>query len=257
MESDDIPSLAADGSNWAIYHERMVLMLGALSLVDHLNNAETPKSGAEAETVEAAQAAIRWEHDDAIVKQYIQASIPDDVLEKIKGGTSAKDFWHSLKALFEFKSRRIRYGLERRLYNQQCRKRDNVRTHFASMDSLREQLAAAGKSIPDDEYAYLLLTSLPKAYNDTVSIVNAIASFSKKDLLPDVVTSLITKEYEEKISKRFQPKSAKKGHRRRSVLAMSKGNGGQCPTLANGEGMEEVILGTGAGDDADGGGLCN
>jgi hypothetical protein len=104
-EIDYMPKLAADGSNWATYRDRMSWVLGG-DLADHLTNAEVPKSRAGAETVTTT----RWERDDAIVQQYIAASIPDDVFAVVQKGTSAKDFWHNLEARFEIKSRRISPG---------------------------------------------------------------------------------------------------------------------------------------------------
>ena len=49
---------------------------------DHLTNAEVPRSGAETETetVDEGEARIRWESDDAIVKQYIDAFVPNKSL---------------------------------------------------------------------------------------------------------------------------------------------------------------------------------
>jgi hypothetical protein len=235
MKSDNIPKLAADGSNWAIYHERMVLMLDALGLVDHLTDAKVPKSGADAETVDEAEATIRWESDDATVKLNIDASVPDVAFRVAKGGTtSAKDIWHNLKMRFETRSLRIRLELERRLYSQKCENMDDVRTHFARMDSLRKQVAAAGKLIPDDEYSYLLLLSLPEAYDATVSVIMATAYISEKDPSSDVVTRLITKEYEKKISKVLKPKLRKRRHRHRSQEE-------QRSTRTNGEGREEEV----------------
>ncbi|KAF8494097.1 hypothetical protein F5888DRAFT_1593987, partial [Russula emetica] len=99
-----LPKLAADGSNWAIYRDRMAWLLGS-PLADHLTNAEVPKSGADAETVNDSLA--RWEHDDAIVRQYIAASIPDNIFAVVQKGTSAKDFMHNLEARFEMKLRMI------------------------------------------------------------------------------------------------------------------------------------------------------
>ncbi|KAN0126392.1 hypothetical protein V8E52_000032 [Russula decolorans] len=121
LEIDYIPKLAADGSNWASYRARMDFLLSGCDLADHLTNAEVPKSGAGAETVTTT----RWEHDDAVVRQYIAASIPDDVFAVVQKGTSAKDFWHNLEARFEIKSRRIRAKVERKLYNQKCRNNDD------------------------------------------------------------------------------------------------------------------------------------
>ncbi|KAH9986121.1 hypothetical protein BJV77DRAFT_921951, partial [Russula vinacea] len=102
-----IPKLAADGSNWGSYRDSMVFMLGVFDLDDHLTDGEVPKSGAEVETVDEAEATFRWERDDASVKHYIASSIPNSVFILVKGGTRAKDVWHNLSTQFESQSRAL------------------------------------------------------------------------------------------------------------------------------------------------------
>lgn len=200
MES--IPKLAADGSNWGSYRDSMVFMLGVFDLDDHLTDGEVPKSGAEVETVDEAEATFRWERDDASVKHYIASSIPNSVFILVKGGTRAKDVWHNLSTQFEGQSRALRGKLKRKLCMERCSDNGDVRTHFSKLASLREQLDAAGGSVSDKEYAYILLNSLPEAYDTTVTAMNAVAVICQKDLFPEAVTTLVTDEYDRKISRR-------------------------------------------------------
>jgi hypothetical protein len=221
---DYIPKfkLAADGSNWATYRDRMPWLLGC-PLADHLTNAEVPKSGAGAETVTA----IRWEHDDAVVRQYIATSIPDNVFEVVQKGTSAKDIWHNLEARFEIKSRRIRAKVQRKLYNQKCRNNDDVRAHLARLFSLWDQLVAAGGIISDNDFSYLILNSLPDEYDTIISSIKIAAIFAEKEqnLIPYVIDILITGEYEKIISRSPTPKLSNRGYRKRRVTPNSSGLG--------------------------------
>ena len=228
---DYSPKLAADGSNWGIYRDRMVWRLGNRALADHLTNAEVPESGAEAE------AAIRWERDDETVKQYIAASIPDDAFKLINGieGLSAKVIWQNLTRQFERKSWKFRTQLSRRLYTQNCRSDDDVRVHFAGMASLRSQLAAAGGSISEEDYAYILLASLPKEYDGIASIIDTMAFLSEKEISPGVVTRIVTNQYERNVSRGLIPKTSKRRYRHRSQRGRREG---QCSTRANGERSE-------------------
>jgi hypothetical protein len=214
---DYLPKLAADGSNWGSYRNRMVFHLGCCidPLADHLTNAEVPKSepGAGAETAEAT---IRWKHDDAIVQHCIAVSIPDEVFAVVQRGTSAKDFWDNLEAQFEIKSRRIRAEVMRKLYNQKCRNNDDVRAHLARLFSLREQLFGAGGSISDNDFSYLILDTLPDAYDTLISSIRIAAFFGKKErnLSPYDVNELIISDYERKISRSLTPRSSNRGYRR-------------------------------------------
>ena len=199
MESDCSPKLAADGSNWPIYRDRMVFTLRASTLDKHLINAKVPSSGSKAQPFDEAEAAISWEREDAVVKQCIAASIPDEAFKRIKEDMSAKDVWDDLNTQFEDKSRVIRDNLEKSLEDEQCGEKEDVRTYFSRMAFLREQLVAAGGSITDDNYARILLGSLPEEYYTTVQSIKIAAFVCKKDILPHVVTTLITREYEENI----------------------------------------------------------
>lgn len=211
IEIDYMPNLAADGSNWATYRGRMAWMLGG-DLADHLTNAEVPKSGAGAETVTTT----RWERDDAIVQQYIAASIPDDVFAVVQKGTSAKDYWHNLEARFEIKSRRIRGEVQRKLYNQKCRNNNDVRAHLARLFSLWDQLFGAGGFISDNDFSHLILDSLPDSYDTIISSIKIAALFAEKErnLTPYVIETLITSEYEKNISRSLTPKSSNRRYRR-------------------------------------------
>ena len=213
LEVDYIPKLAADGSNWATYRDRMDWLLGGCDLVDHLTNAGVvPKSGARAETVTMT----RCEHDDAVVQQYIAASIPDDVFEVVQKGTNAKDFWNNLEARFEIKSRRIRAEVERKLYNQKCRNSDDVRAHLARLFSLWDQLIGAGGFMSDNDFSYLILNSLPDAYDIMISSIKIAAILNKKErnLSPYDVDILITSEYERNISRCLTTRSSNRRYRR-------------------------------------------
>jgi hypothetical protein len=191
----------------------MAWVLGG-DLADHLINAKVPKSRAGAETVTT----IRWERDDAIVRQYIAASVPDDVFEVVQKGASAKDFWHNLEARFEIKSRRIRAEVHKKLYNQKCRNNDDVRTHLARLFSLWDQLFGAGGFISDNDFSYLILDSLPDSYDTIISSFKTAAIFGEKErnLSPYVIDLLITSEYEKNISRSLTTKSSNRRYRRLS-----------------------------------------
>ena len=203
MQTDNLNyALATDGANWPAYRDRMDIMLAAHALGDHLTNADIPtsKSYPGAKTGDSPMTATeRWEVDDALVKHYIATSIPDAVFVLVKG-KSAKDFWDNMVRMFEGRSNGIRFDLSRTIYKQRCGENTNVRTHFAKLNDLRERHAAAGGSIPDGDYARILLASLPPSYGPTISTITAPAFISKKELDPFVVIRITTNEYERRIS---------------------------------------------------------
>ncbi len=62
-----------------------------------------------------------------------------------------------------------------KLQNTRCGDDDDVRTHFVKLANFREQLAAMGQSIPDQQYADILITSLPPCYNMHVCAITTNA----------------------------------------------------------------------------------
>ena len=197
----NVPKLAADGSNWVIYRDRMLWAMDSRTLSDHLTNVSMPAAYRSAGTIGGLSASTRWAHGEATVKQAIAASVPDSIFNQIKGSTHAMDVWDALKALFEGRTQMIVVDLRRQIQSMKCGEDDNVRTHFDNIANLREQLAAMGKSIPDDEYASILLGSIPSNYEATISAMSTTATLTNAALTPDTVIRLITDDYDRRVLK--------------------------------------------------------
>ena len=197
----NVPKLAADGSNWVVYRDRMTWAMDSRLLSDHLTNVSMPAAYGPG-TINGVTLAARWAQGEATVKQAIAASVPDSIFNRIKGSTRAKDVWDALKALFEGRTQMIIVDLRRQLQTMKCGEDDNVRTHFDTIANLREQLAAMGKTIADDEYASILLGSLPAAYDATASAMSTTASLTNTTLTPNTVIRLVTDEYDRRALKK-------------------------------------------------------
>jgi hypothetical protein len=208
--SDDlqinIPKLAVDGSNWVIYRDRMIWAMDSHMLSDHLTNDSMPQAYPAAGTVNGAPAATQWAHGEATVKQAIAASVPDSVFNRIKGGTCAKDIWDAVKALLEGRTQMLVVDLRQRIQMLKCSEDDNVRTHFNTIANLRKQLAAMGKTIADKEYASILLSSLPSAYDATTSAMLTSASLTNTTLTANTVICLVTNEFDRHMLKINKPR---------------------------------------------------
>jgi hypothetical protein len=192
----NIPKLSADGSNWVIYQDRMIWAMDSRTLSDHLTNASMPAAYGAAGTIHGVTAPVRWAHGEATVKQAIAASVPDSIFNHIKGSTRTKDVWDALKALFEGRTQMIVVDLRRQIQSLKCGEDDNVHTHFDNIANLREQLAAMGKTIPDDEYSTILLGSIPSTFEATISAMSTTAALTNTTLTPDMVIRLITDKFD-------------------------------------------------------------
>jgi hypothetical protein len=223
----EAPKLKTYGLNWFIYRDRMAWMLAAYGLEDHLTNAEMPtgKSYAEAEIVDGETATNRWKLNDAIVKRCILGSLPDPVFSLMKEEPRAKAIWDKLKADFEngYRIRMARARLERRLLNQRCGDEQDVRAHIAKLGDLREQLVALGKFVPDDEYSWIILNSLPPAYDSCITVIRSVLALKKMELDPVIVARIIIEDYDRRMLRKSESKATRNGTS--STTARKKNNG--------------------------------
>ena len=112
-----IPKLAADGSNWVIYRDRLLWVLDTNSLNDHLTHDSTLTSYASAGGLGPDE---RWRKEEGMVRQIIGATIPDTAFNCVKTCTNAKATWDALKRIYEERTRSLMADMMRRLRNKRC-----------------------------------------------------------------------------------------------------------------------------------------
>ena len=180
----------------------MVWAMSSRTLPDHLTNDSMPAAYGAAGTVNGVDAPTRWALGEATVKQAIATSVPDSIFNRVKNKTRAKDVWDALKVLFEGRLQMIVVDLRRKLQALKCGEDEDVRVHFDKIADIREQLAAMGTTVPDNEYGSILLGSVPTTYEAITSAMNTTAKLTRTALTPDMVTSLVTDEYDRRVLKK-------------------------------------------------------
>ena len=261
-----VPKLQSDGANWVTYRDRLILALESLGLDIHLNNDKAPKEYSAKGEVGGLDAATRWKRGESGTKQLIAATIPETIFSQIKGGTRAKEMWEALKKLHEERSRVTRVTLLRKFRNLKCEEEGDVRTHFDELAHMREQLAAMGKTIDEDDYVDILLASLPSSYQPSVSAINASTRLGNNTIKSDDVIQLMTDEYERltQDNKKAQPSQdqaftadskrkectncKRRGHVQEDCWAKGGGQEGGGPKRGQGRGKERAAA---ADDSAD------
>jgi LTR polyprotein gag-polypeptide-like protein len=138
---------------------------------------------------------MQWEADEATTMQVITASILNLVFTNIKSKTTAKDVWNTLKALFEGRITMVLVQLSQQLQSTCCSDDNNVCEHFEKLANLQEQLATMGKSVPDNEYASILLGLLPMTYAGMLGLIAASTEMSRTAISSTVVIKLSIDEY--------------------------------------------------------------
>ena len=65
------------------------------------------------------------------------------------------------------------------------------RVHFDKMVTMREELTSLGHSISSDDFAVMILSSVPMSYEPTLSAMTASAKVSIQDLPLEVIMSTL------------------------------------------------------------------
>ena len=231
--------LSSDGSNFHIWRDKLILALHVRGLDAYLDNKATkPEDPAvwppdeqamaipdEVSTMEAYQKAVSdWTWKEAIVLQQIVSTIPDALYLKIKGKT-VSEAWKVLKDDFEKRSRMFTIDLRRQLQDVRCEDNGNVRTHFNNLRNMHEELAALRKSIPDRDFAAIILGSLPKSYDTYLSAIIATLSVLGKEVDPDALILSMIDEYDHCSIKNRQTKD--KGKSDAAFFAGGSSKGGK------------------------------
>ena len=242
-----VPRLEAGGTNWVVYKDRFLWSVDARGLLKHIDGSErepvcpvkprmVPRRDSEGkDTRDLVQATYtpdeergikdwkaelkEWKRGEAIIKQQIAATIPDSLFMKIRDKGTALEIWEALKGDFQNKSRIVAVDLRRRLQQEQCAKKGDMRTHFSKLHTMREDLATMGHPPDDDEFYAILLGSLPYSF-EFISTLNAMSSVLGTVLSPDELMLAFTNEYD----RRSLGKSSKK-EEENAAFSTEEGNG--------------------------------
>ena len=219
-----IPKLDVSGSNWVIYKERFTWALDARGIADHIDENGKEPVDPFTETIRKAEGGLsaeqikvenqwkkdvkEWRNGEAVAKQQIASSIPDSIFLKIRASGSAYGIWKALEDHFQKRSKMVAIDLRRRIQNQRCGDKDDIVAHFATLRTMREDLAAMGQKLEDTDFYAIVMGSLPTSYDPYISAVNATSSVLGTTLSADDLILTVTEEYERRTLK---AKSGKKG----------------------------------------------
>jgi hypothetical protein len=199
-----VPKLEVGGTNWVVYKDRFLWSIDARGLLEHVDGSEqepecpvqtryAPKKDRDGkDTSEMSQIPYtadeqfllkewkenlrEWKQGEAIVKQQVAATIPDSLFMKIRDKKTAREIWEALQGDFQNKSKMVAVDLRRRLQQERCSEKGDVRAHFAKLRTMREDLAAMGHPPNEDEFYAIILGSLPSSYEPFISAMNATSS---------------------------------------------------------------------------------
>jgi gag-polypeptide of LTR copia-type len=204
-----VPKLPTDGKGFVVWKERLELSIKARGLYGYLDGTKIkpsdPPTRPDNATLTQEEVSLNENYakeiaiylqEQAIVFQQIASTIPDSLYLKIKGKPTVKEAWDALKTDFEKRSRMITIELRKRLHDIRCAENGNIRAHFDTIRTMREELASLGTTLDEQDFSAIILGSLPKNYDQFLSAVTATASVLKQELDPGDLMQTVIDEFD-------------------------------------------------------------
>src|SRR5487761_336488 len=220
-----VPKLSPDGTNWVIYRDRLTWAMQTNTFDEHKQHNSPSLTYTAAGNLNGLTPEVRWTKEESAIKQVLGSTLPDTAFNKIKATASVKDAWDTLKRIYEDRSKALVADLIRRFRNKRCEEDESIRSHFEFLADLREQLAAMGKAVSDDDYTDTLLASLPASYDGPVSSMSASACLGTKALTSEIFEQFILDEFERRQVRTKQPETKDEALAADSSKRQGKGKG--------------------------------
>jgi hypothetical protein len=115
---------------------------------------------------------------------------------KIHDRKTAREIWEALQHGFQSKSCMVAVDLRHRLQQERCPEKGDLRTHFAKLRTMQEDLAAMDHPPGEDELYAIILGSLPSSYEPFVAAMNATSSVLGTFMSTDDLMQALTDEYD-------------------------------------------------------------
>ena len=96
-----LPKLAADGSNWVTYRDRVLWVIRQRQWLDHFSSASITPAYTAAGDINGVSPASRWANEESTIMTLIPASVPDHVFNRIKTKTNSFEVWNTIKAIYQ------------------------------------------------------------------------------------------------------------------------------------------------------------
>lgn len=158
-----------NGTNFNNWKYRVSILFNEKDLRRYIeNSSEDILSNATANTHDA----IKLEEKKCI--SILVQTICDAQFEYIKEKKTVKEMFDTLCGVFKGKSTASQLLLRKQLLTMKCNESEDIKDHFFHFDKIVHELKSTGAKIEDlDVVVYLLLT-LPKSYNNLVTVLETI-----------------------------------------------------------------------------------
>lgn len=200
-EKVTVPKLRADGSNWAIYAERVMNYVISKGLRRHIlgtvrkpvnlveQNGSFYKPGQLApltdEEVEKHEDEVdNYLTKQAAVREVVYRTIDTSTFLQVKNELDAAAVWKKMISIHADKGSMYETTLLTQLQTIRFTDGDDMREHLANMNQIRERLAEINCSLSDESFMTYIRTSvsLVPSYKTLITTLTATSRVSGKKL---------------------------------------------------------------------------
>ncbi|KHN13198.1 Retrovirus-related Pol polyprotein from transposon TNT 1-94, partial [Glycine soja] len=138
----------------------------------------------------------------------ILLSLGDEVLGEVSGEKTADKLWAKLESRYMTKSLHNRLCLKKQLYTMQMHEGESIHKHIDNFNQVVLSLKNIDVAVDDEDQAVLLLSSLPRAYDNFVDTI----IFGRSSLsMEEVKTALQSWELKRRITDSYGGTSSGEG----------------------------------------------
>src|SRR5882672_11493710 len=193
-----IPKLAPDSSNWVTFKTRFMFAMAGHDLEGHFDSSDpappAPTYSSPDENrwtvtdkeknIAYLPLARKWKHDEHVARTQLAQVISNSLLIRIQHAGSVADMWKRIVTEFDHKGRMVQVDLRCKMMEKRASETDDIRAHLDDMALSHERLSGMGVTIHDEDYASMVLMSLPDSYTTYLKTLTDAAISSGQTFTP-------------------------------------------------------------------------
>jgi hypothetical protein len=155
------------GNNWMPWKRRMLAVLRDLDLEEYVEESSKKPEPADrvSPTDDETKAIRKWEKEDAKARTRIELAIGDSEMVHILGANTAKEMWKQLTLVKESRGKMGILACRRALYRMIADEGFDLIEHISKMRKMQEELHLMGSKVSDEDFAMILVSSLPESWD--------------------------------------------------------------------------------------------
>jgi transposase InsO family protein len=156
-----------NGSNWMPWKRRMLAVLRDLQLESYIEEGSKPVTPSDISkpTEEEIKLIKAWKDGDAKARTRIELAIGDSEMVHIIGAETAQQMWKQLSLVKESRGKLGILAIRRALYRTIAEEGFDMVEHISKLRKLQEELHLMGSKVGDEDFAMILVSSLPESWD--------------------------------------------------------------------------------------------